>query len=149
MRCASSFKQLANGSARTISIRVTGRKRASSEATAHDASRYEEANWTRIGGSLYQTSPVSMTQGQSATCSMWMKPGPRQPAASSINLNLWALAGSPTPVCQIEPLTGQRQQFEATLTIPSPTSTLRAQVFIPPSVTIDFDGGVLKALQGG
>jgi hypothetical protein len=60
---------------------------------------------------------------------------------------LWALSGGNQNACQTKALTGQWQQLQATITMPAATSTLRAQVYIPAGVNIDFDGGDLGAPQ--
>jgi len=105
---------------------------------------FQEANWSTPGGSLYQDVSVNMVQNQSATFSMWLRLRPGVAARGlSANLCLWALVGSNTNACQQLGLTTQWQQVQVTLTLPAATSTLRAQIYIPPGVNIDFDDGVL------
>ena len=109
---------------------------------------YQEANWSTPGGSLYQDVSVNMAQNQSATFSMWLRlrPGVSQTGLTA-NLCLWALVGSNTSACQSGVLTTQWQQFQATLTMPAATSSLRAQIYIPSGVNVDFDDGSLGAPQ--
>jgi hypothetical protein len=106
-----------------------------------------EANWSTAGGSLYQDVSVNMAQNQSATFSMWLRLRPGVSPGQSANLCLWALVGSNASACQSVVLTNQWQQVQATLTMPAATSTLRAQIYIPSGVNVDFDDGSLGAPQ--
>jgi hypothetical protein len=115
--------------------------------SAHDGARYEEANSSLAGGSLYQDVPVNMEKGQSATFSMWVRLAGSGASGQVANLCLWALSGGNVNACQAKELTTQWQQLQATTTMPAPTSTLRAQVYIPAGVNVDFDGGSLGAPQ--
>jgi len=122
-------------------------------ASAHDGTHYEEANTSTDGGSIYQDVPVSMAAGQSATFSIWARLAPGiAPTGQNVDLCLWALTSTPKAACQDKALTNTWQQLDATATMPSATSTLRAQLYMSGRGNIDFDGGVLSAdllLDGG
>jgi Carbohydrate binding domain len=124
-----------------------------SNSSAFDGSRYEEANTSVDAGSIYQDVPVDMAAGQSATFSMWarIRPGVAV-SGQAVNLCLWALTSSPTSACQRVTLTNTWQQLQATATMATTTTTLRAQLYMYGRNNIDFDGGVLSAnllLDGG
>jgi hypothetical protein len=114
-------------------------------AGAHDGARFEEANTSTPGGSIYQDVPVSMTAGQSATLSMWVRLAAGVAASGqTVGLCLWALTTPNTSACHTKALTGAWQQLQTTVTAPAATSVLRAQVYMYPTQTnIDFDGATL------
>jgi hypothetical protein len=116
-----------------------------SGSSAHDGTHYEESNTSTNGGSLYQDVPVSMSTGQSATFSMWTRLAPGVAATGqSVNLCLWALTSPATAACQQKTLTNAWQELQATATMPTATSALRAQLYMAGTGSnIDFDGGSL------
>jgi hypothetical protein len=119
-----------------------------SNASAHDGGSYEESNSSLPNGSIYQDVGVNMAAGQSATFSMWVRLGPGvTPSGQSVSLCLWALSAGNVNACQNLTLSDQWQQAQATVTMPASTGTLRAQIYMPANVNIDFDGGSLGAPQ--
>lgn len=115
---------------------------------AHDGTHYEESNTSVDGGSIFQDVPVSMSQGQSATLSIWARLAPGTAnTGQTANLCLWALTASPIAACQHTTLTSTWQQLQATATMPATTGTLRAQVYMSGRGNIDFDGAGLGAPQ--
>jgi hypothetical protein len=119
-----------------------------SNSGAHDGRSYAEANSSLDGGSIYQDVAVNMAQNQSATLSMWVRLAPGTAVAGqSADLCVWALVGSNTSACESKALTEEWQQLQATVTMPAATSKLRAQVYIPANINVDFDGATLGAPQ--
>jgi hypothetical protein len=117
-------------------------------AGAHDGASYEEANTSADAGSIYQDVPVSLAAGQSATFSAWVRLPPGVPqTGQAVNLCLWALTSSPTNACQRKTLTNTWQELQATATMATATSTLRAQFYMYGRNNIDFDGASLGAPQ--